>query len=432
MQKLYFAHISKTSGTTISKLIENFFDHKNIYPGRDNHHIYIYKNYNNYKFFTGHFVLPKSLNENNFRCITMLREPYERFNSHLRHVEKFKTRIDTRNNILSRFIVRNNIFKNILTNRQVKIIKKKKFINIKEFKKIYTITKKYFLIGFTEKIEETYLLLCYFYNKRPTDNIYKENISDNKNQKKLNKNKFKLKHRLDYILYNILLRRFSNTIKAVIKKEIENLKKNHQVLNKFFLLLKSFGNTNIIKHINLEDLKEEDLKEKETLYYLAFNNYFIKPNYKIFDHKEKNFIIYASDSLSETGWHRREYDYGNNNLLAYKWSGPGFYSDIHIPINSFEIYKHKLINLKIYLHNYNSIIYPKQIIILVNGFQLDTNYIENEKMIFCSGTLKKIPFLFLILSFKVNHVQMLSKFLNNDDRRSVGFAYNQINISLSS
>jgi len=427
MKKLYFSHISKTAGTTMSKLIENFFDHKNIYPFRDNHHIYQYKNYNNYKFFTGHFILPQSLNKNNFRCFTMLREPYERFNSHLRHVEKFKTRIDTRNNILCRFIVRNNIFKNILTNRRkVEILKKKKFINIKEFKKIYAISKKYYLIGFTEKIEETYLLLCYFYNKRPIDNIYKENISDNKNQQKINKNKFKLKHRLDYILYNILLRRFNIIIKAVIKKEIENLKKNHQVLNNFFLLLKSFGNSNIIELSNLEDLKD-----KEILYYLAFNNYFIKPNYKIFDYKEKNFTIYASDSLSETGWHRREYNYEDNNLLPYKWSGPGFYSDIHIPINSFEIYEHKLINLKIYLHNYNSLINPKEIVILVNGFQLDINYIENEKIIFCSGTLKKIPFLFLILSFKVGHVVMVSKFLNNNDHRSVGFAYNKINISLS-
>jgi hypothetical protein len=417
MFKYYFLHIAKTGGTTFSKFLENFFCHSKILSAREQRDLHLYK-FNNEQLVTGHFKSFRSFFDQDIqkiKLISFLRDPYKRYISQVKHElrdKKIKFR-HRENTYFKTFLTNNSYDLNFKSGNLRKILKFNK-IDKKTVKAVYNFVKKNYFIGITEKMDESMLLYCYNEKKRPINNTFFLNISDNDLKEHVCEKKFKNLNKYDYILYRLFRKNFNKNIDHIINKHHFSLEKYKVQINKFINLNNDFK-APFIENYN------ERISKKKKLFFIVLKQYLINC-YSSIESDSKNLIeITASQNLNDSGWHNREYD-KEGTVIPYKWSGPGLLSDIHISNNIFGKVK-----IKIYLNDFNrKISIIKDIVVRINGQILEKLENKENLVLIAEGSINKIDLPFSILTFEVPVVQKISEFYNNKDARLVGFAYNRI------
>ena len=335
---LYFLHIPKTAGITLTSMIDDYFD-LNLICGRqtwDDLLLNIPKNLSRYKSFRGHFgfSLHRIISKTPV-CITMLRDPIERTISDFEHYRRTPGPI-----VIDFFCKSSNIsdflsdprYKPFLTNTQTRFIaldldvpkiansyvEKNHddflFLPCREFlsptmsdeemiNEAKTNISKFRFIGLVERFEESLFLLCYTFGWKPIFNIRKLNVApaNTKNLSPETLEKIKQCNRLDVELYQYSKQIFESRYSQMIK----DLKENYYE--------ERFSNMSFSKMMYelLEKHYEKCLQQTK-----------IKLSTSIeYDFRQR---------FTGSGWYYRE-NYNASGII-FRWTGPDTTSVIDLPL----------------------------------------------------------------------------------------------------
>jgi len=349
---LYFLHIPKTAGTTLTTFLDDHFNYNKIFKEMVWSGLLKTKtDFRNYNLIRGHFGygLYRNLSKKPL-SITMLRDPIERTISFYHHIN-----VDPISNnwVPKEFLLKHeslfhllndNEKKNIFTNNQtrhialdldvIKLAKSKKseflyessyeFVNpnmpqnkLLEIAK-YNL-KDFIFFGLQEKFAESLQMLCYVFGWKPIKNISKYMVLSNRPKKKDLSNEVIKKieeiNSLDLDLYNYAKIMFENRYKQMINELMEKYYKK----------------------------KYEKLQFSNVIYEL------LEKNYDDFNEDVKMFqtIDYSfREPLQGTGWYSREI--AEDKKTIFRWTGPDKASNIDFPISKDHEYliQFKIIMLK--------------------------------------------------------------------------------------
>jgi len=423
----YFMHIPKTGGTSFSKFLERNFIYDDILKIHFQREVKKFSLLDNHKLIRGHFWSYKIFFENieKNKLITFLRDPYQRYLSQFKHIDRLGYRpndeILLSDNLYSKFILRNNFFP----------IK-----NFERFSDDFVLhqSKKhlddFFFVGISEKYNESIYLMSIYLNSRPI-NLTRELVSNNNFYKYENQNNdnviaqnWKISNSIDDAIYQYSQKLFDKK-KNIILSQFNKEKIDLDIYENFLDINYKFSGKDHISKVHVNE-------EEKVLFKYAYINYL--KNFNNNDNTNNQFIINGKSIINGEGWHRREYLHFNSNATAvrnfipYYWSGPKKISDLHIPN-----WIHGNINLEICIRSLNTKIKATDIIIKLNGSTLKSKIEQDGSYsgikLLLKGFAEKSSLPFSILTFEVPDVQLISEIYNNDDNRLVGFAFDKILIT---
>ena len=434
---VYFLHIPKTAGTTLTTLLDSHFDLDSITKAQvwqkllqNGPH-----DFSKYRLIRGHFgyglhrVLPKKP-----IYITMLREPIERTISFYHHmctdpltnnwVKDFLSKSDKLSDLIydtdKKLVFANEQTRHIALDLDVlsitKHLDKDKLNNffyesISEFispditdDKLLSMAKQHLLeftfFGLTERFDDSLFLLCYTFGWRPIHNVQKEMVLPGRP----------------------LREEFS---KDVIDKIVECTKLDAEL----YAYARSLFEDRFSYMV--QDLKEKyydqslaDMPFQQMIYELLERHY----NNRFAESKDPvHSIEYDfSKSMYGSGWYAREVLSDGN---IFRWTGPDTVSTIDFPLAMNEDYK---IQFCVVMCLSQDIV--ESLRLKVNKINIDLSLQQNEGKIIFEGVIPKSSLNgeknFIRFSFEVNHT-VSPHSINPDsaDKRMLGVALDLINVS---
>ncbi len=309
---VYYLHIPKTAGVTLTRLLDDYFDYDKILQPE------LWKdllndfpeNMKKYQFVRGHFgygvhgILAKKL-----FYLTILREPIERtlsnIDHHLRsHYPEIKDTA-SKNAFIEKFTTKmliNRGYKNMQTHYvgvdfdSKKLVENMKNRNGKVFvtspvymgehiededllKQAKKNLEDFAFVGITERFEESMQLLCYTFGWKPFRNIKKFNVGTNRiKQEALQKkisgilNDF---NKLDIELYNFAYKIFENRYQKMVKilkekyyeEKFADLSENNLVIELLEKHYQAMFQKNKLNGNNFTKSCKDDCYQKAKRYY---------------------------------------------------------------------------------------------------------------------------------------------------------------------
>ncbi|MGB6463783.1 MAG: sulfotransferase family 2 domain-containing protein [Nitrosotalea sp.] len=339
---MYFLHIPKTAGTTLTAIIDNNFDLNSIYPEQVWQKLLLNKpkSFSEYKLIRGHFgyslckILPKKP-----VCITMIRDPVERTISFYHHMRTdpltnnwVKDFISKENGLES--LISNSDKRRVFANEQTRHLgleldvfsltesldkselenffyeSSSEFTDISD-NRLLDIAKKHLsefkFFGFTERFEESLMLLCYTFGWRPIRQVWKEMILPNR------------PHRNEFSDETI------NMISECTKLDSELYRYAAELFeSRFFQMAKELKEKYFESHFL-------EMPFKQMMYELLEKNYnerFGKSTPPV-----SSIDFNFKQALNGSGWYSREFLPGGN---VFRWTGLETKStiDFHLARNS--------------------------------------------------------------------------------------------------
>lgn len=339
---LYFLHIPKTGGTTLSTYIQNHFDHDLIYPETQWWHLLMKfpENYQKYKLFLGHFgyYLYNILGKKPI-YITMLRDPIKRTVSDFENIKrnmpdelvdffsKGKNISDFLNEPHWNWRLTNLQVRYIATDRDVISMMKpilddikwplyyitepqRKLDGDKNDEELYEIAKTRLLsdfafFGIQDRYEDSMLLLSYTFGWLPITEPIKLNIGQqNYNLEPNVITEIKKYNKYDEMLYNFAKEVFEFRFNRMMDKLKERYYKPEFSNMSFYAMLHEM----LRKH-HIDSQKQTILTNVE------------------YDFKSQ---------IRGEGWHFREFK--TNDGHSYRWTGPTNKSTIYFDLETSKNY----------------------------------------------------------------------------------------------